>query len=46
MQIARVVDSSVIVYADDMVMFSIEEKGLVRGLKLLEEWCEEWRVKM
>ena len=35
-----------LLYADDMVMFAEEEEGLVRGLKVLEEWCEKWSVKV
>jgi len=34
----------IIVYADDIVLFSESETGLQKGLDLLKEYCDQWKL--
>ena len=35
-----------LLYADDAVLLTENEEQMKRGLKVLEEWCKEWAVKI
>ena len=33
-------------YADDMVLFVDDEETVCQSLGMLQEWCEQWAVKI
>ena len=35
-----------LLYADDMVLFAEDEKTMRLGLRILQEWCDQWAVKV
>ena len=35
-----------LLYADDIVLFSESEKGLQHGLNLLEKYCDKWKLQV
>ena len=35
-----------LLYADDAVLLAENEEQVKRGLKVLEEWCKEWKVEV
>ena len=35
-----------LLYADDMVLFTGDEEAMFRSLRTLQEWCEQWGVKV
>ena len=34
----------IMLYADDIVLFSESETGLQKGLDLLKEYCDQWKL--
>ena len=35
-----------LLYADDMVLFAGDEEAMCQSLRMLQEWCEQWAVKV
>ena len=35
-----------LLYADDMVLFADDEDAMCRSLRILQEWCEQWAIKV
>ena len=35
-----------VLYADDIVLFVVDEETLCLSMKTLQEWCEHWAVKV
>ena len=35
-----------LLYADNMVLFAADEETMCRSLRMLQEWCEQWAVKV
>ena len=35
-----------LLYADDMMLFADYEEAMCRSLRMLQEWCEQWVVKV